>query len=641
MPADSLRERLRSRNADSSLLNTSLNSNRSAFEDKMSPVCKSRYANDNQRLEKLRIENLEMRIKFHLGLLLIFTVDHFVLGSPLTSILLLFGFFSSSVNSLVSSFIVLYCAIMTICFIFETKFPNFMSRVFQYKSTTKACAVPDPASPSTSSQNVLDTSAQSSDLSWVDAHKFGTPSFRSAQGKTSPTHRSSPIFSHILTNTSVTDTSGILEEAGGWKSPAAYTKSTESIHTRKQLEVLLKSNRKDEPIDMNASQSYLSSIWSVFDTGRRGMNVENKSYQLSEELTEESNPNSAYRMKVGKNGRTEVKMLRRGKDGETEEEDEDELVRLHKIMNAAKNAPEGKAGILKRSNSVDRAGIRSRRRSHGSPEKTTGSESEIRYRTGELLSEEQQKRAEFFVRSWLRNTVILPLTNHIDEVNKILEKEHANPPLRIGTSSVDALKLAAIERDVLKSSNLPFLLPFLSVHSNQAYLVSRVKELSASEFMDVYKWNSGGSEPTEDNRGTSRLTRREWNDSLPTDALLVFELFLVYMDAQLNSNCLVGEMRLDQPFTSRFCVKNPRKPSSAQRAPLSFYLHLVSQTPAQIEFVRVDENGSPVKCNVLRQSPNLFRSIAQFVHYVKQENHGYLDQTSIGPAGINMTCIFA
>lgn len=187
--------------------------------------------------------------------------------------------------------------------------------------------------------------------------------------------------------------------------------------------------------------------------------------------------------------------------------------------------------------------MRGRRRSHSSPDRTIGTESEIRYRTAELLTEEQQKRAEFMTRAWIRNTVLKPLVDQIDQVNKVLQKENANPPLRIGSSSVDALKLAAIERDSLKSSNLPFLLPFLNVHSNQAYLVSRIKELTATQFMDAYKWNSGGSEPTNDSAESSRLIRREWNDSLPTDAVLVFDLFLAYMDAQLNSNCLVGDNR--------------------------------------------------------------------------------------------------
>ncbi|EGT33640.1 hypothetical protein CAEBREN_20624 [Caenorhabditis brenneri] len=639
MTSDSLRERLRSRNADTSLLNSSQSSNRSAFEDKMSPACKTRYANDNQRLEKLRISTLEARLKWHISLLTLFFVDHFVLNSFITSTVLLFGYFADTINSTVSLLITVYSLIMTASFAFEIKFPNALSQFFQSKPQNKPSVVQSTAS-TNDNQQMLDTSVHSNDLSWVDAHRFGTPSFKSSQLQQSPSpNKSSPPF--VLGHTSVSDTSAIFEESkGGWKSPAAYGKPTESIHTRKQLDVLLRSNKNDVPIDLNASQSF-SSIWSIFDSGRNAMSNANNSWQVSEEVIEETDLNASYRMKIGKNGRTEVKMLRRGKDGEIEEDDDDELARLHKIMNAAKNTPEGKTGILKRSNSIDRAGIRSRRRSHGSPERTNSLENEMRYRTGELLTEEQQKRAEVLTRAWIRNTIILPLAQHIDKVNKLLEKEHTNPPLRVGTSSVDALKLAAMERDSLKSSDLPFLLPFLSVHSNQKYLVSRIKELSASQFMDVYKWNSGGSEPTDDAGQLTRLIHREWNDSLPTDAVLVFDMFLAYMDAQLNSNCLVGDNRLDQPFTSRFCVKSPRKPTPAQKAPFSFYLHMVTVLPPHIEFVHVDENGYAVKCNVLRQAPNVFRAIAQFVHFAKHENHGYIDQTSIGPSGINMTSVLA
>uniref|UniRef100_A0A8R1HZK8 Transmembrane protein 209 n=1 Tax=Caenorhabditis japonica TaxID=281687 RepID=A0A8R1HZK8_CAEJA len=546
MTADSLRERLRSRNADLSLLNTSKASNRSAFEDKMSPVCRTRQVNDNTRLEKLRVSTLESRIKIHAVLLAVFVFDNLILGSGLTSFIVLFGLFSPAAYSFISALICLYSIIIILSCMFEINFPNFFNKVFQHRNSSRPTPTP-PAARSTPSPaaKTLDTSAH--ELSWVDSHKFGTPSFKQLQN-TSANHKNSPIFPQILLNTSASDTSGlgILDEStsAGWKSPASYGKPMESIHTRKQLDVLLRSNRNDDPIDMNASQSYLSSIWSVFDLNRSGGKLLNNSYQLSEELSEETNANTSYRMKIGKNGRTEVKMVRKGKDGETEEEEEDELVRLHKIMNAAKNSKEGKGGILKRSNSIDRSGIRSRRRSHSSPERTTGSEAEVRYRTGELLSEEQQKRAELLTRVWIRNTIIEPLVKHIDEVNKILEKEHANPILRIGSSSIDALKLAAMERDSLKSSNLPFLLPFLNVHSNQSYLVSRLRELNSHQFMDGYKWNSGGSEPTDDVGHTTRLIRRPWNDSLPTDAVLVFDLFLAYMDAQLNSNCLVGDNRL-------------------------------------------------------------------------------------------------
>lgn len=639
MTADALVERLRSRNGDSSLLNTSQSSNRSAFEDKMSPVCKSRHVNDNERLEKLRVTRLEDKIKWHIAIFTLFFVDHFAINSFLTSTILLFGFFSDSVTSTVSSLVIVYSLMMISSFAFEIKFPNFSKDLFQSKSQLKS--VPTSSTPSgRDSQNQLDTSVNSNDLSWVDAHRFGTPTFKSGHVQKPPSpNQASPPF--VLANTSISDNSMVFEEnKGGWKSPAAYGKPTESIHTRKQLEVLLQSNKSEDSTDQCATQSF-SSIWSVFDSGRNGLNNATNSWQISEEINEEPNTNSSYRMKIGKNGRTEVKMLRRGKDGDVEEEDDDELSRLHKIMNAAKNTPEGKTGILKRSNSMDRAGIRSRRRSHGSPERASGSENEMRYRTGELLSEEQQKRAELLTRAWIRNTIILPLAQHIEKVNKVLDKEHASPPLRVGFSSVDALKLAAIERDSLKSSDLPFLLPFLSVHPNQKYLVNRVKELSASQFMDVYKWNSGGSEPTDAAGQSTRLIHREWNESLPTDAALVFDFFLTYMDAQLNSNCLVGDNRLDQPFTSRFCVKSPKKPSSAQRSPFSFYLHMISQSPPHVELVHIDESGFVVKCNVLRQAPNIFRAIAQLVHFVKQESHGYIDQTSIGPSGINIATILA
>uniref|UniRef100_A0A8R1IN67 Uncharacterized protein n=1 Tax=Caenorhabditis japonica TaxID=281687 RepID=A0A8R1IN67_CAEJA len=74
----------------------------------------------------------------------------------------------------------------------------------------------------------------------------------------------------------------------------------ESIHTGKQLDVLLRSNRNDDPIDLNASQSYLSSIWSVFDLNRSGGKLLNNSYQLSEELSEETNANTCKSMPTSK-----------------------------------------------------------------------------------------------------------------------------------------------------------------------------------------------------------------------------------------------------------------------------------------------------------------------------------------------------
>lgn len=141
-------------------------------------------------------------------------------------------------------------------------------------------------------QNVLDTSVQSNDLSWVDAHRFGTPSFKSSQLQQSPSpNKKSPSYSQVMSNVSVSDTSGILEDTkGGWKSPAVYGKSNESIHTRKQLDVLLRSNQDEIPVDMNTST--FSSIWSVFGLGRSGQISANNTWQVSEEITNDGNTNS-------------------------------------------------------------------------------------------------------------------------------------------------------------------------------------------------------------------------------------------------------------------------------------------------------------------------------------------------------------
>ncbi|CAB3402116.1 unnamed protein product [Caenorhabditis bovis] len=645
MASSQARERLSRLNTSQTQLNTSAVSNTSAFEDKFSPLCKTRLQNDTQRYEDLRIASIWMSFKLHSALLLVLTVDALLFKSSILSFLILFGSLPEAIIQSLSLLFIIYCSVVSILLVADMKFPKASNTVLKaieqlYQSSTETPAKPKHVEKTPSSEKILSTSM--SDHSWVDAHKFGTPVTTKPvdiiSKKPSDSFRAQPDVSPLIDDSKV---------ALNWKSPSAYGKPIDSIHTRKQLEVLLKSHANDAPIDKNASQSsYFSSIWNVLDFGRGSATLLNSSYQVSKEITDDTQGNSPYKLKIGKDGRTELKLVRRRQANErideADENDDDELTKLHKVMNAARNVPEVKSGILKRSNSMERGRSGIRRRSQSSPDRSPVGDQETRARLNDsLLTEEQQRRAEFRVRAWLRNTIILPLAEQIEEINEILDKEHANPPLRIGSSTVDALKLAIMERDSLKTSNLPFLLPFLSIHTNQAYLVSRVKELSASEFMDVYKWNSGGTEPSEDKLNSSRIVHREWNDSLPTDACLVFDAFLTYMDTQLNSNCLVGEHRLDQPFSSRYALKFPKKPSPTQKTPFEFYLHMASINPPHFEFVHNDANGSPVKLTIARQTSNLFRAIAQFVHHVKEMNHGYLDQTSLGPTGINLLCVLS
>ncbi|VDP55619.1 unnamed protein product [Heligmosomoides polygyrus] len=260
-------------------------------------------------------------------------------------------------------------------------------------------------------------------------------------------------------------------------------------------------------------------------------------------------------------------------------------------------------------------------------------------RESDLIHGEQRLRA------WLVNTILEPLHVRIKETNLKLDKEHASPPIRIGVSSAEALQAAMVSRPELIDTMLPYILPFLRVHTNQSYLVSRISELAADKFMMDYSWNSGGREPVQEKVWAAdlvsfgRAARRPWGDHLPTDALLVFSLFSAYMDSQLTSNPLVGSCRLAQPFSAVYTLKTPQRPSPVHLAAESFYLHMSSASPPHFDFVFNDADGSPSRAAIPRGPRNLFSAILSFINHIKVANGGRLDRMSIGPTGLNIACI--
>ncbi|CAD6188308.1 unnamed protein product [Caenorhabditis auriculariae] len=463
------------------------------------------------------------------------------------------------------------------------------------------------------------TSEAKDDLKWLDSHRFGSPQQSSPQNFSSP----STSFSHGKHRKSDTFESFYSDDAASLPSPFNESKPIESVHTKKQLEALLKSAETAPVNEGDMSQSSYFPYLSVLDFTR---NDEKSKYQLSEDIVESSN--AAYKLDIGPDA--SIRVSWKG------DENEDDLGRMKRIMQQIRTTPE------KRSSSAEmrRSGIRRRSHRSSSPESQPSAEyySDVEAYKAGPLTEEELRKGEYKVRAWLRNTVLKPLANHIHEMNDRLAKEHCTPALRIGTSTVEALKQAVIERDSLKTSPLPFLLPFLSTHTNQAYLVKRIEELSKNEFLEEFKWNSGGTEPNEDVDKT-KIVQRLWNATLPTDAILVFDLFAVYMDLQLNSSALVGSYRLDQPFTSRYVVKTPQKPSSLQKTPHSFHIHLASASPPYFEFIHYDGFGTMSKCAVARQSSNVFRAIIHFVRHVMEENNGKVDHISIGYNGLNLSTI--
>ncbi|KHJ76149.1 hypothetical protein OESDEN_24232, partial [Oesophagostomum dentatum] len=114
------------------------------------------------------------------------------------------------------------------------------------------------------------------------------------------------------------------------------------------------------------------------------------------------------------------------------------------------------------------------------------------------LREADLIRGEQRLRAWIVNTILEPLDKRIKETNTKLDKEHSSPPLKIGVSSVEVLQSAMTTRPELLDTMLPYILPFLSVHTNQSYLVGRISELAADKFMMEYSWNSGGREPVQE-----------------------------------------------------------------------------------------------------------------------------------------------
>ncbi|KIH55011.1 hypothetical protein ANCDUO_14840 [Ancylostoma duodenale] len=415
--------------------------------------------------------------------------------------------------------------------------------------------LPSPSHPTARKLNtstLLDTSSRA-DTSWVEDHHFGTQSeshqAHSRQGYTTPPSRTALNDSSHLLNMS----SGSFAETSihGYSSnivvprSSPYNKSIDSIHTREQLEHLLSkewvitSSHLDSSSTRNGSFTYFN----VLDIGAP---EERRGYQVSEQL----------------------------KAADSKE---------NTVLSCPQLAVKGSGILLRRSESIER---RRRSMSMSSPERPllpsvpgslpVASEIDAKsYYCSSSLREADLIRGEQRLRAWLVNTILEPLDKRIKETNTKLEKEHSSPPLKIGVSSVEALQSSMASRPELLDTMLPYILPFLSVHSNQSYLVGRISELAADKFMMDYSWNSGGREPIQEKVSIGRVVRRPWNDQLPTDAMLVFSLFSAYMDSQLTSNPLVGSCRLAQPFTALYTLKTPQRPNAVHLAAESFYLHMV------------------------------------------------------------------
>lgn len=102
------------------------------------------------------------------------------------------------------------------------------------------------------------------------------------------------------------------------------------------------------------------------------------------------------------------------------------------------------------------------------------------------------------LRIWICNTIFRPLVEKVDETNQLLSSKFSFLHLKVGSSTPDVMKSSLASKPELCNTFLPFILPYLSIHSNQNYLVQRIRRLSENVALEDFKWNAGGSESVRD-----------------------------------------------------------------------------------------------------------------------------------------------
>ncbi|GFR11367.1 transmembrane protein 209 [Trichonephila clavata] len=219
------------------------------------------------------------------------------------------------------------------------------------------------------------------------------------------------------------------------------------------------------------------------------------------------------------------------------------------------------------------------------------------------------------MRKWICQTILVKLVREIDEINMALS-EIGLPEFQIGNVSLFALHQIA----ATKSQHLPTLLsvlPYVDMHSNQEYLVRRLKDLAHGGCMGDFKWNSGGN-----------YEDKQWCDDLPTDSALVMHILCCYLDAHLPPDPHFPE---GKPFTSKYFKKIPEK--SVLSKDLT-YIYQSSLNPPHFKVVLGEELYTLPKGR-----NNMFCALVIFLHYMKTKECGMLGRVNLGQSGLNMLWI--
>lgn len=259
------------------------------------------------------------------------------------------------------------------------------------------------------------------------------------------------------------------------------------------------------------------------------------------------------------------------------------------------------------------------------------------------------------IRIWLNQTILARVVRQIDTINESLVKSGLTDCL-IGSVGLEKLKKCATLPQIKDHIELNNLLPFLSISTNQEYLVHRIKELAKGGALSNFLWNSGG-----------RFNGKDWTDKLPCDAEIVMGCFAAYMDTRMpanfrNTSASPSENSIsyqleDKPFTGVFFVMLPESGKSEKthcqserekELSLAHRAHdqqsSMTSSPRSVIVLQSAERPSHYillidgkeRLELSRGRNNLFHTLLFFLHHIKTKENGMLGRINLGVSGINI-----
>lgn len=115
------------------------------------------------------------------------------------------------------------------------------------------------------------------------------------------------------------------------------------------------------------------------------------------------------------------------------------------------------------------------------------------------------------LRLWISATILQRLVIEFDKINAEFSARGFSD-IKIGKVGLERLRKTAENQTIsMHVPSLPMVVPFLSMSSNQDYLVQRIRELARGSGINDYRWNSSNSYDL------------NWDEHVTTDAAVSLE----------------------------------------------------------------------------------------------------------------------